>query len=320
MTLRVGFIGVGRFAHIHLDNIANSDLAEVVAVCDVNEERVQEVAQKYGAASYTDYAAMCDRESLDAVFLCVPPFAHGVMEEYVAERGVHLFVEKPLGLSLPTVVEKARRIRESGVVVDTGYCLRYTSIVQEARAYLSGRTVAMVSGYYHTRFVAALPWWRSMEKSGGQLVGQSTHTIDLMRYLCGPVTQVHAFMSLGVMSDIEGIDIPDCGVLNLTFAGGAVGQMSTTITQPDHHSGVTVYGRDFRLNIAGLTLTIVEGDRVTVREDPGTYYRDQDEAFLHAVRTGDRSRLLAPYEEAMETLAVTLAANRSHQVGGVVDI
>lgn len=294
-------------------------MARVTGVCDVNDQAVRQAADKYGAAGYGDWRAMLEAQPFDALFVCVPPFAHGDLEEEAAKRGIHLFVEKPLGLSMEQVEQKARAIEAAGIITATGYCLRYLETVQQAKEYLKDKRIAMITGQYLTRFVET-GWWRSMEKSGGQLVEQATHTVDTMLYLGGDVDLVHAFMALRVSDGVEGLDIPDVGVVNMRFVSGAIGQMGTTFTQPDHHAGVTVMGRGFRVHVDGAKLTIVEGERTVSHDAPDTFYRDQDIAFLRAVAGGDRSAILAPYGEAAKTLAVTLAANVSARTGEVVRV
>ncbi|MCL6442905.1 MAG: Gfo/Idh/MocA family oxidoreductase [Alicyclobacillus sp.] len=317
MTLRVGFVGTGGIAQAHLANVKQSPLAEIVAVCDIDESRAKAAAQKFGGLAYTDAEKMFAQEHLDAVFLSVPPFAHGDLEEHAATRGIHMLVEKPLGLDMERVRAKARVIQETGIITATGYCLRYLDTVQAAREYLADKPVCLVQGYYLTSFVAT-PWWRFMAKSGGQLVEQTTHTVDLVRYLAGEVSAVQAFMNLCAATDIEGLDIYDVGSVNLQFTSGAVGHVETTFLQPDHRSGVELMGRDFRVHIDGTKLTIVEKGQTVIKTSSVDFYKAQDEAFLKAVQTGDRNLVLAPYEEALRTLEVTLAANRSAETGEIV--
>lgn len=315
--LRIGFIGVGGIAQTHVKNVQESGIAEIVAVSDINEEAANRTAAQCGAAAYRDSLAMLDSEKLDAVFVCVPPFAHGDIEEQIVRRGVHLFVEKPLGLDMATVEEKAKVIRESGVISGTGYCLRYWDIVQEAKTFLADKQVALVNGYYCTSFVPT-PWWRVMSKSGGQLVEQTTHIVDLLRYLGGEVASVHAYMNRVASDDIENLDIYDVGTMGILFQHGGVGQVSTTFIQPDHRSGIEIMGRGFRITIDNGTLTIVEGNDTSVKKSSVDFYKEQDLAFLKALETGNRELILAPYDEALRTLQITLAANESAQTGRTV--
>ena len=97
MAIKIGFIGVGGIAGSHLGNLSQIEEARVVALCDVVKEKAEEAAKKYQAISYTNYKEMLDKEGLDAVFICVPPFAHGDIEIDVAKKGIPFFVGLVLG-------------------------------------------------------------------------------------------------------------------------------------------------------------------------------------------------------------------------------
>lgn len=310
MTVQVGFVGVGGIASVHLKHMKSHEQVTIAAVCDIVQANADRAATEYGAAAYTDVNLMLEKEKLDVLFVCVPPFAHGDIEEKAAAKGIHLFVEKPLGLDMGRVRAKAERIRQSGIIAGSGYCLRYLDTVAKAKDYLKDKTVAMVRAYYLTSFVQT-PWWRIMDKSGGQLVEQTTHTVDLVRYLAGEVHKVYANMALCVMNDIQDISIPDVGSINLVFESGAIGHVDTTFVQPDHRSGLEILGRDFRVWINGSSLTIIDKSGTTETSSEMDFYKVQDEAFIEAVITGNRSLVLCSYDDAMKTLEVTLAANES---------
>jgi predicted dehydrogenase len=312
--VKVGFVGVGGIAGVHLENVSKNSDAVIVAVCDIVEESVKKKGLQYNAAAYTDLDTMLEKETLDAVFVCVPPFAHGGIEEKIAQRGIHLLVEKPLGLDLEEVQRKAKVIKNSGVICGVGYCLRYLDTVAKAKDYLKDKKIAMVRGHYITSFVPT-PWYREMSKSGGQLVEQSTHTLDLMRYLAGDIDNVYANMSMQVLSDIPNIDIPDVTSVNMTFTSGAVGHLDSSFTQCDHRTGVEILGKDFRVVIDGTNLTIVDKDSSITYKSKVDFYREQDRRFIEAVIKGDPGLLLSDYEDGAKTLAVTLASNKSNEVG-----
>ncbi|NRF95728.1 Gfo/Idh/MocA family oxidoreductase [Paenibacillus frigoriresistens] len=314
MKIRVGFVGVGGIADVHLSNLSKNAQVELVALCDIAEEIVRGKAAQYGAKAYTDANRMLDCEKLDALFLCVPPFAHGDLEEKAAVRGIHLFVEKPLGLDMDVVRNKAEVIRKAGIINGSGYCLRYLDTVAKAKQYLLDKEIAMVRAHYITSFVPTT-WWRDGDKSGGQLVEQSTHTVDLVRYLAGDVRKLYANMELRVMKDIPDLNIPDVGTVSLVFASGAIGHMDTSFTQHDHRTGVEILGRDFRLIIDGTNLSIVDKERTITYNSRMDFYREQDNAFVEALVSQRPELILAPYTDAMKTLEVTLAANESARTG-----
>jgi predicted dehydrogenase len=310
--VRVGFVGAGGIANVHLQHISKNEMAEVTAICDIHEETVLQKAKEYGGAAYTNVDEMFEKEQLDALFISVPPFAHGEIEEKAARKGIHLMVEKPLGLDYQTVAKKAEIIKQSGIICGSGYCLRYLDTVAKAKEYLQDKKTAMVRGHYLSSFVPT-PWYREWEKSGGQLVEQSTHIVDLARYLGGEINQVYANMSLQVHHDVPNITIPDVTSVNFVYESGAVGHIDSTFAQFDHRMGIEVMGEEFRLVIDGVNLTIIEKDSNQSFKSEVDFYQEQDRMFIEAIVKGDRNLLLSSYEDGLKTLAVTLAANQSQE-------
>ncbi|EKN65227.1 oxidoreductase [Neobacillus bataviensis LMG 21833] len=317
--VRVGFVGAGGIADIHLQHIGKNEQAEITAICDIHAETAFEKAKTYGAAAYTNVDEMLDKGSFDALFISVPPFAHGDIEEKAAKKGIHLMVEKPLGLDYQTVLKKSEVIKESGIICGVGYCLRYWDAVAKAKEYLKGKKPAMIRGHYLSSFVST-PWYREWDKSGGQLVEQSTHVVDLARYLGGEIDQVYANMGLQVHKNVPNINIPDVTSVNFVYDSGAIGHIDSTFAQFDHRMGIEVMGEDFRVVIDGSNVTIVEKGSTESFMSEVDFYQEQDRLFIKAVATGNQDLLLSSFEDGLKTLAVTLAANQSHETGLPVKI
>src|SRR5262249_51057300 len=144
-TVRIGFVGTGGIAGHHLKQLQDVPGAAIAAVCDVVAERANARAQEFGGTAYTDYRRMLEQESLDALYVCVPPFAHEDGEIRAAQKGIHLFVEKPVALDLGYGREVAAAIRAAGILSSVGYSLRYLPASEITRRYLAGRDVAMVT-------------------------------------------------------------------------------------------------------------------------------------------------------------------------------
>jgi predicted dehydrogenase len=315
MGVRVAFVGVGGIAQTHLKALSANKHAEVVAACDVVLERAEAAGQTYGLKAYNDVDLMLEREKPDALFICVPPFAHADLEEKAASRGIHLMVEKPLGLDIDIIRSKAAAIRQAGILAASGYCLRYQDVAQQARSYLGGKEIGMVRAHYLCGFVET-PWWRDITKSGGQLVEQATHTVDMTRYLAGEIKSVYARMRFGLLEHKPGASIPSVATVCLDFESGAVGHIDTSCIQSDWSSSVEVLGRDYKLTLSGRKLTILEGEETSTYEsESGSAYQAQDDAFIEAIRSGDRSLIRSTYDDALRTAEVTLAANESALTG-----
>ena len=102
MAVKVAFVGIGGIMEVHLRNLSAMKDVRMVAYCDTDIERAKRAAKVYGGRSYTDVRRMYDKERPRAVFVAVPPFAHGEPEIEAAKRGIHLFVEKPIALTRDT--------------------------------------------------------------------------------------------------------------------------------------------------------------------------------------------------------------------------
>ena len=312
--IRIGFLGAGGIAGHHLKQLQEMPEVEIAAVCDTVPERARSRAQEFGGRSYSDHRQMLDEADLHALYVCIPPFAHTDAEILAAERGVHLFVEKPVALTMEKGLEVAAAIRKAGIINAVGYSLRYLPATESARRYLSGRSVAMVTCNRWGGLPAA-PWWRVMDQSGGQLVEMTTHQVDLMRYLIGEIEEVHARYARRALTDVAGVTVPDVQIASFLFAGGAVGSVTTScaLTQGGGRSDMDFILRDALVHYTTRDLKVTpEGapQPEPVSEQPGI-----DRAFVNAVLTGDPSHIRCDYEDGLRTLDVTLAANASARCG-----
>ncbi len=310
---RIGFIGVGGIAREHLQNLRQIKGARVVAVCDVDRERVEHIAGEWGARPYIDFREMLDGTQLDAIYICVPPFAHQGQELLAAERGIPFMVEKPIDTGIAYAERVAAAVAEKQLITAVGYHWRYFASVARARELIGDRTIGMALGYWMDTMPSPL-WWRQNHLSGGQFVEQTTHVVDLARYLVGEITEVYAQMATRVLGDIEQFTVPDVGTVTVRFANGAVGTFSNACIGAPGPIALHLYLQDQTLEIGGH-LTVRTRDGAEEFHDSPNAYLAEDEAFLHAVRTNDGSLVRSSYAEALKTQHVTAAANRSAETG-----
>ena len=317
MSVKLGFIGTGGIAHAHLNNLAKMDGVTVSAFYDVAKDRAESAAAAWtDARAYDKVTDMLDDRKLDGVYICVPPMAHGEAESLVVERGLPFLVEKPLGIDNEVPRSIAAAVSAKKLITSVGYHWRYSSTVQQARELLKERTFGMALGYWMGG-MPMVPWWRKQDGSGGQFVEQTTHIADLLRYLCGEVTEVYAAEGRRVMpSKVEGTTVADVATVTMKLASGGVATISNTCLLPiGHHVGLDLYTDAGVLEIRGDSLKdIVPGDTREVRNDNNPY-AVEDEAFVHALRTGDASRILSDYADSLKTHELTIAANVSAVTG-----
>jgi len=143
----------------------------------------------------------------------------------------------------------------------------------------------------------------------------ATHNMDLIRFLVGEVAQVWARYSLTVLKDVENLTVPDAQVICLEFRNGATGYFSTTcaLTKGGGWSSTDIILRDVMLRLSWQEITVIPEDAAKIElPEPGM---NIDEAFIHAIRTGDRSVIQSDYFDALKTTEVTLGANQSAATG-----
>ena len=317
--VKIGFIGCGGNANGHMNRLAEIEGARVVAVCDVQAERAQSAAEKHAADPYTAHQALLERDDLDAVYLSLPVFVHGQPELDVIARGLPFFVEKPVAITMEIAREIEAAVTKAGLITCVGYQLRYLGSTRITQQLLRGKTINMVVGKYWCSTGHGDPnaWLRQMGKSGGQLVEQATHTIDMMRYMGGEVETVYAMQA---NRHLKKTDCPDVNSVALQFASGAVGSLTATWAYTGDWANANVLDVLYEGELLNWNPS-----RVSVQADGS--WRDQtepsptiDDVFVEAVRSNTASSILSPYSDAVKTLAISLAANRSATENRPIDL
>jgi predicted dehydrogenase len=288
--------------------------ARVVGVADPSLDRARAQAARAGANPYADFRQMLDREDLDALYICVPPFAHGDPERAALERGLPFFVEKPLATTYEAAERTAREIADKGLVTAVGYHWRYLDTVERAQELLADRPARLALGYW-LDFTPPPDWWCKEDGSGGQMVEQTTHIFDLARLLVGDVTQVYAAGSRTERAAFPESDVLDVSVATLHFAGGALGTMaSTCLLNWPHRVGLHLFSEGMALELSEFELMVDVGQGRPVHPAEGSPFVREDRDFLDAVQ-GKENRIRSPYAEALKTHRLTTLAAQSAREG-----
>jgi predicted dehydrogenase len=304
--VRVGFIGAGWIAGRHVNDLMGFDDVTIVALADTALDRAAALADRCGARAYARYEEMLDREALDALYICVPPFAHGPLEAAAIERRLPFFVEKPLATDWE-------------LITAVGYHWRYLDTTEEAQTLLQERPARLALGYW-LDFTPPPPWWSRQDQSGGQMVEQTTHIFDLARVLVGEVTQVYGAGSRLDRAAHPDADVFDVSLATLHFASGALGNMaSTCLLNWPHRIGLHLFSEGMAIELSEFELMVDVGQGRPVRAAQGDPFVREDRAFIDAVQ-GKPNRIRAPYAEALKTHRLTTAAAQSAAEGRAVTL
>ncbi|WP_299056175.1 Gfo/Idh/MocA family oxidoreductase [uncultured Nocardioides sp.] len=317
--LRVGCVGTGFIAGKHLTALAGFEDVEIVAVADTDETRATAAAATYDARAHTDGVRLIETEDLDALWLCVPPFAHGPLEEAAVRRGLPFLVEKPLAHDLATAERIAGLIEDAGLLTAVGYHWRHLDLVEQVRELVVERPPLVLTGHW---LDAAPPvaWWSRRSSSGGQLVEQATHLFDLARLLVG---EVEGFATTRVGVDAPD-DVPVASVTALRFASGAVGSVTASRVLPArHHVGVQLVGEGYAVElreraIVDHELTVTTAAGTVTKRSPQDPIAAEDRAFLDAV-AGRGEAVRSSYAEALRSHALAWSAEQPPAGGDETD-
>ena len=319
MSVKLGFIGVGGIAGAHLNNVKNFDDVEFVAMCDVVEEKANNRAEEFGGTPYTDFRKMFDKEEMDALYICTPPFAHGEQERIACELGIPMFIEKPIAVTLEQGIIINDYVQRSGVITSVGYHWRYQASSAKSLDVLKDEKILGALGYWMGG-MPGVSWWRVRSESGGQHVEQTTHIFDLCRYLVGSDAKtVHGVAASGTMTDVPNYDVDDISMVNIEFEKGAVANIASSCAMQG-------WGRvQLEIFCKGLVVRVGDGFQINRKGEvdsstEGYQGQDRDRVFIDAVKTGDASEIKSPYSDAFKTFALTMAASKSFETGKAVDL
>ena len=320
-NLRVAVIGFGTMGHKHTQNCSRIEGVEVTAVVGADEAEAEAIRVGARVPAYTDADKMLAEVAVDAVILATPPRVRYRTVMSAAGMGKSLFLEKPIALDLPTAREYCDIVEKQSLVNAVGFQLRYSPLTEQAREIIKGRPVthvrtACTTSYYLTRDVP--DWFLQRQHSGGPLLEQAIHVIDMARCLVGDITHIFARAERLLFPDAGDLDSEDTIVLAYRFASGALGTHTDSCAMSEFNWEVELFGPDWRLLVdyARKRLTGHIGEE-TIRQD----FPDIDlhllemQAFLEAVRKHKPDMVRSDFADATRTLAVVLAGDRSIKTG-----
>ena len=314
---RLGLIGAGTVAmSYHCDKWDGLQNYRVTAVCDADAGRAARAADRFGSRVYDSPEELLRSGQVDGVFIFLPPFAHGEIELRAVEAGIPFFVEKPVAFDFAYARRVAEAVERAGLLTSVGYNWRYQETTEAARAALADRPVALATGQW-CGGLPGVPWWRVAARSGGQIVEQATHIVDLARHLVGEVRSVSARGYSGQFTDMPDYDVEDATAALLEFESGAIGTLVCADLAPAgaFQAGLTLYSRDLIVTVTNVSAR-VSTPRQTVETLPGANpYLREDQAFVDAIREGDRGGIRCDYADGARSLAVSLAVRAAMASG-----
>jgi predicted dehydrogenase len=347
LPVRLGLIGCGRVVEqCHLPALKAVRDIEVVAVSDSDPSRLEKIADRLNAPQrYIDYRTMLTDGAVDAVAVCAPPQFHLDMGLAVLDAGKHLFLEKPIALSLDDADRLVERATTAATKTMTGFNWRWHRLVRRAQEIVAAGELGNVAAV-HSEFssatasgVQASDWLYREDLGGGVLFDLGIHHFHLWRFMLqSSVEEVFAkrsrkgsaYESITVTASMANgaliTSLFSHGISNINEIEicGTKGRLSLSCYRPD----------SFRLQRdsapAGAVRGWIDGTLAALRNAPrvashlfnggdviGSYAAEWRH-FVESVR--NNSAVECDLEDGRNALSVTLAAARSLSAGDAVRV
>lgn len=336
--MNFAIVGCGRIAIKHAEAIASISDAVLVAVCDIDEQKAQDFAEKHQAKMYTDYAEMLKNPEIEVVNICTPNALHADMAIQAIEEGKHVMIEKPIAISLEDadrIIEAANR---KGVKAAAVHQNRFNASIQKTREALeNGRFGKMSHG------VASIRWnrnqgyynqanWRgTVAMADGVLMNQCIHNIDLLHWMMGPVKKVMGKTA----TRFRDIEMEDVGAAVIEFESGALGiiEGAGTVYPTNLEETLNLFGEKGTVCIGGIAVNRIENWRFSddFKEEENAVLAEQEDnpptvyGYGHAAIIKDMISAIkddrAPYvtlQDGRDAIEIILAIYESSKTGSPV--
>jgi predicted dehydrogenase len=324
IPFRLGIIGTGIVAGLHLDAIAALPNVELIAVCDVDAGRASKAAERFGAKAWQDYSEMLATAKLDGVIITSPHALHTEMALAAARAGVAILLEKPMTTTLADADAVIAACARAGVVLAIGHVLRFDPTTQAAAAAIAsgelGKPVAILQRRSSDYRAGSRPGWffDPLMAGGGIAMNVGPHGLDKIQWLGGgPIIEV-----TGKTWKRGGAQIETDVIATARLASGVIASLTLTSAQVSYvdETLVTCELGSVRCSGAEGTLVSTGGPEklVAAPVELAAAFLAQLTDFVDAVRTSRPPLVSGAYGRSV--IAAILAIYESSATGKPVTI
>lgn len=268
--MKYALIGCGRIAVNHMKAAINNEL-EIVAVCDVLEEKMEELLAKYGLEKdesikrYTDYKKMVEELQPELASIATESGIHAEIALYCIEKGVNLIIEKPMAMSIEDANKIIDLAEKKNVKVSACHQNRFNVAIQKLRkAVESGRFGKLSHGSIHVRwnrnagYYEQAPWRGTWEQDGGALMNQCIHGIDLLRWMMGD--EIEEIYGATRQQFHDYLEAEDVGMAVIKFKNGAIGTIegTTNVFPKNLEETLYIFGENGTVKIGGTSTNNID--------------------------------------------------------------
>lgn len=240
--VRIGLVGIGSMGTAHARYLIANEVegAELTAVCEQSEERLQMFAEEFGSsvACYNSYEAMLDSGLVDGVLIATPHYFHPEQAIKALNKNLHVLIEKPAGVYTKQVREMNEAAAKAGKVFSIMFNQRTNPLYCKLKELISSGELGeirrmnwIITDWYRSQSYYDSSGWRATwaNEGGGVLINQDAHQLDLWQWATGlKPTRIRAFCSFGKHRNIE---VENEVTAYAEYENGATGVFVTSVCE-----------------------------------------------------------------------------------------
>lgn len=243
-------IGCGRIAQTHLQAMSTISECKLEGVVDIREQVAKSVADQYGCKAYTDYRQVMDGKRIDAAIICTPPNIHAEIATYFLQNGVHVLCEKPFAINSQQAALMTQEAGKRECLLMMASKFRYVEDIIKAKGIVESGIlgdIVLFENVFCSKVDMKGRWNSNKEVAGGGvLVDNGSHSVDIARFLLGPVTKVQTEEG----KKVQKLDVEDTARLFFRTESDVMGAVDLSWSiHKEQESYIDLYGTEGVLSI-----------------------------------------------------------------------
>lgn len=254
--IKVAIIGVGAISASHIKGYLEfPDQCELVAFCDIYPEKAEEQKNLFGlnVKVYKDYNEMLEKENIDLVSVCTPPYTHAEISIKAMEEGKHVLVEKPMASSLEECDAMNAAADKTGKILSVVAQNRFTSPMMKLKHVLETKLMGpilhtQVDSFWWRGHCYYDLWWRGTweKEGGGCTLNHAVHHIDIFRWMNGMPSEITAVMSNVAHDNAE---VEDISIAIGKYQNGSLAQITSSVVHHGEEQQLIFQGKNARVSV-----------------------------------------------------------------------
>jgi predicted dehydrogenase len=313
--VRFAIVGTGAIAQSYAVAFEVNPHAQLVAVVDLNRAAAAKFGERFAVPVFETHLELLESGlPVEAVIVCTPPNTHEAITIDIVRRGIHVLCEKPFAIAPDSARRMVRAAKQTGAMLTMGSKFRYVTDMIRAKEFIANGLVGEVI-LFENAFTSRAEMsgrWNSNPtiSGGGVLIDNGTHSVDIIRYFLGPLSEVHAIEG----KRVQGLAVEDTARLFVRATCGIMGTVDLSWSMNKELDWyVTIYGTKGIIQVGWKQSRYkLNGSEWTVfgqGYDKAQAFRSQVQNFALAIR--GQEPLIITWEDAVASVEVITSAYQS---------